>query len=940
MRFLRFIAALSILCSPAAALAVETLYFGGEVFTGEGDAPAATWFLVRDGRIAAVGDGQAIPQTWAGVERQVDLAGAFVMPGLIDPDVHFIDGGLGLMQADLSQSHSEAALIEAIDRAERRAGGEWILGRGFAGKPVGEGGEGAASLADLQRILVRRGPAFVALAEDDRAYVNEAGRARLAIGAARAAVDDGVDRDAAGTPTGLLSGKAAWSARRAIHQSYSPALIARAILAAQRRALAFGITAIGDNTFFPAHLIQYQRLSAEAHFHLRVAARSFGSEPATRSLMASAAGPRIRFAGERYYVDDPALEQERLEEILLFATSGATFHVEGREAADRLVMARRAVAARRPPGVVDVVDHCGGCGGAIAEGLREAGFRVIAPPAEHPPLRALFDAGLQPALSSAWPYGATSDAGFRASVRQTLAPLSQAAIATHAAGADRSSTMPLGAALRGITSAAADTIGWSELGRIRPGSRADFVVLDRSPFGPGAAPLHEIEVDTTFIGGVPVYRRSDTPEGRALRAAMIRADAAGAVVPDAIAADPAFGIAGTSDGPASGRAEGSGSDDAQPALGTSGASDDLASGRAEGDTAVDAETVFDGLTDREASEDAAIAARFGSRAHAWTPAPIVGYESTVGWLLGGALFVHPYEDAGWKGGGYALFAPEQGTFQIVGDIQRRRAFGPVAAHLLFRFETFRQEFFGIGNETHPDPLFQTEPLWIELQPGVRLPLGQRWEAGLYVNYAWLDEGQDRRIIEAGSAHAGVVSGSYWGPRLELAWDGRDNPTATRKGTHVSAWTDAWLNQGSEAARRLTFGARIAHFVPLRAPDWILAMRLEGGASVGERGYLTDFKLGGANRLRGYSSNRFRGDHAVDATVELRFPIWRLLSGVVFADGGRVWVTDLPDHDRTLSLAGGGGLRLGLPPGGQTRLRFDVGAGRDETTFFFTFGEAF
>src|SRR6266511_689857 len=91
----------------------------------------------------------------------------------------------------------------------------------------------------------------------------------------------------AAASTGLLVDAAAWNATRSIEAALPPAEIARAIDAASRRAIRYGITSIGDNTFFPAHLAQYVRLVRAGVVRLRITARSYGPESSTRLAMNS-----------------------------------------------------------------------------------------------------------------------------------------------------------------------------------------------------------------------------------------------------------------------------------------------------------------------------------------------------------------------------------------------------------------------------------------------------------------------------------------------------------------------------------------------------------------------------------------------------------------------------------------------------------------------------
>ena len=71
-----------------ALLQEATLYHSGQVFTATSQAVDASWFVVRDGRFVAVGNGD-VPAQWETMPRKVDLHGAFVLPGFIDGHLHF-----------------------------------------------------------------------------------------------------------------------------------------------------------------------------------------------------------------------------------------------------------------------------------------------------------------------------------------------------------------------------------------------------------------------------------------------------------------------------------------------------------------------------------------------------------------------------------------------------------------------------------------------------------------------------------------------------------------------------------------------------------------------------------------------------------------------------------------------------------------------------------
>jgi hypothetical protein len=74
------------------ATAADTVYVGGDIVTVDDTNPSAQALAVRDGRIVAVGGhdevlaGQQGPDT-----RVVDLAGATLLPGFLDPHSHYIN---------------------------------------------------------------------------------------------------------------------------------------------------------------------------------------------------------------------------------------------------------------------------------------------------------------------------------------------------------------------------------------------------------------------------------------------------------------------------------------------------------------------------------------------------------------------------------------------------------------------------------------------------------------------------------------------------------------------------------------------------------------------------------------------------------------------------------------------------------------------------------
>ena len=112
-----------------------------------------------------------------------------------------------------------------------------------------------------------------------------------------------------------------------------------------------------------------------------------------------------------------------------------------------------------------------------------------------------------------------------------------------------------------------------------------------------------------------------------------------------------------------------------------------------------------------------------------------------------------------------------------------------------------------------------------------------------------------------------------------------------------------------------------------------------------------FYAGGSNSVRGWGRSRLGplnaenapigGNSLLEASVEVRYPIYKLLSGVVFYDMGNVWKEYFTFPVQELRYASGGGLRFQTPIG---PIRLDVawplGEGKRPLQLHISIGQAF
>ena len=118
---------------------------------------------------------------------------------------------------------------------------------------------------------------------------------------------------------------------------------------------------------------------------------------------------------------------------------------------------------------------------------------------------------------------------------------------------------------------------------------------------------------------------------------------------------------------------------------------------------------------------------------------------------------------------------------------------------------------------------------------------------------------------------------------------------------------------------------------------VLALHLATGLSAGTLPPHEQYRIGGAESLRGYDYGEFYGDKMVLANAEYRFQIIKGLQGVVFADTGAAWLKDDPVNLADFSTGAGVGVRIDTPIG---MLRIDYGVGKKGGQAYFSFGQMF
>jgi predicted amidohydrolase YtcJ len=209
---------------------------GGSVRTLDPERPRGAALVLSGKRIAAVLDDPADAPARA---RRVDLAGACVVPGLVDAHVHFPSWALARRELRLFGCRS---LAEALQRVQRAAGsvppGGWLRGRGWRDELWSE--------KPTRQALDEVAPGVrVALRAHDGHSLWLSSAALAAAGGDLAMPGGVVETDDAGEPTGVLREESAWRFYDT-HAAAGRTETLDAMRAALPAAAAAGVTGVHD----------------------------------------------------------------------------------------------------------------------------------------------------------------------------------------------------------------------------------------------------------------------------------------------------------------------------------------------------------------------------------------------------------------------------------------------------------------------------------------------------------------------------------------------------------------------------------------------------------------------------------------------------------------------------------------------------------------------
>lgn len=213
--------------------------------------------------------------------------------------------------------------------------------------------------------------------------------------------------------------------------------------------------------------------------------------------------------------------------------------------------------------------------------------------------------------------------------------------------------------------------------------------------------------------------------------------------------------------------------------------------------------------------------------------------------------------------------------------------------------------------------------------------GEGSDPAKYGSYTWNNEKYDFKGDNYIENNFGRTNSVSW----QKVYDSRDNIYDPKRGKRVSA-TVQWAGHGLGGDfDYYKFTGEYRNYKAI-GNNQVIAFRARLGWAQGDVSYSALYTLGGADTLRGFEDDQFRGKKMYNATLEYRVPIFNKVTGVLFTDMGDAW--DAPhvtwyDDDKSFNISVGAGVRISTPIG---PIRLDYGVSKDDNKFHFSFGGQF
>ena len=520
----------------------------GRVWTGDTTRPFAAAVATRGDTVLAVGDSATIAAYVGEKTRVLNNGKGLITPGFMDDHVHFLDGGFQLSSVDLRSSDSPQEFIRRLQAfaAERRPG-EWIVGgdwdhERWPGSPLPRH-EWIDSVTPNNPVFVSRLDGHMALA--NRLAMQAAGITKATKDIAGGTI---VRDPKTGEPTGVFKDEA-MNPVYGVMPEPSEAQVDAALARAMQFAASKGVTAVASVSAQWSQVAGLLRARKNGTLSLRFSLYPAlaGWHRVADSLAANGPGDDwIRLAGVKGFVDgslgsttalffEPYADDPKTSGLLVTPEDSLRSQI-GRADSAGLQVAVHAIGEKANALVLDIYDSV-----AKAHGPRDRRFRIEH--AQHLRPQEVERMAAQGVIASMQPYHLADDgrwAGKRLGSRVidsyvfrslldhrahlafgsdwTVAPIDPllgiwAAVTRRTLdGKNPGGWIPeqkisLDEALHAYTTGNAyGVFAEATRGMLKPGYRADLVLLDQDLFSIAPEAIETARVRTTVTGGKVVYQ--------------------------------------------------------------------------------------------------------------------------------------------------------------------------------------------------------------------------------------------------------------------------------------------------------------------------------------------------------------------------------------------------------------------------------------------------
>lgn len=541
----------------AAPAADVTVLDAARIYTSDPARPqvrAIAW--ERGGRLLATGEAAALVKQYPHA-RRISLPRATLLPGLIDAHGHVMGLGWALLQANLVGSRSRQEVLARLQAFEKTlAPGAWLTGSGWDQNDWPD--KAFPTAADLDAAFPDR-PVWLERIDGHAGWANSAAL-KLAMARQPKMSDAGwqpeggrIERTAGGQPAGVLV-DGAMPLMHAVMPAPDQAARERALSLAVEAAVRNGLTGVHDMGTSREDLALMRQFADQGRLPLRIDTYADGDSGALADLCANGPythpGGRLKMGGVKLYMDGAlgsrgaALLQDYSDDHgnrgLLVTEPVAYAKAVAKAKSCGVQVATHAIGDRGNRIVLDTYEQTLGTDRTGDHRWRIEHAQVLS--AEDLPRFAPLGviASMQPThatsdmpwaqdrlgaqrILGAYAWQQLLDSGARLALGSDFpveSPDPRLGLYAAVTRQDRAGQPPggwlpaqklsLAQAVRGFTADAAYA-GFDEkqVGQLKAGLRADFVVLDEDPFVVAASELDDLRIRATWVDGEAVYENKD-----------------------------------------------------------------------------------------------------------------------------------------------------------------------------------------------------------------------------------------------------------------------------------------------------------------------------------------------------------------------------------------------------------------------------------------------